>query len=224
MARSLKIARNVLALATLVLAASLIGSSVSGAQVHLELGNRTVVFGVDPLGLSVREGPGFQFPVLATVPLETEVRVVEGPSWAGNVPWYLIAGYDAVGSQGWAAGSYLQPSEVESAEAKDEAAPERSASSRGGRRDGQSFIALVTGYAIQGRTATGQPTEWGIVAVDPSVVPLGSKIQIDGFEETFVAADTGGAVKGNWVDIWFPSYGEAKRFGIQSRRVTIVEP
>lgn len=101
---------------------------------------------------------------------------------------------------------------------------ERSASSRGGERDGRSFIATVTAYAIQGRTATGTPTRWGVVAVDPRVIPLGSKIRIDGFEELFVAEDTGGAVRGNWVDIWFPSYAEAFRFGLQSRRVTLVEP
>ena len=101
---------------------------------------------------------------------------------------------------------------------------EREASSRGGQRDGKSFIATVTAYTIQGGTATGSHTRWGTVAVDPRVIPLGSKIRIDGFDQIFVAEDTGGGVRGNWVDIWFPDYAEALRFGMQSRRVTIVEP
>ncbi|MCL4369400.1 MAG: LysM peptidoglycan-binding domain-containing protein [Chloroflexi bacterium] len=105
-----------------------------------------------------------------------------------------------------------------------EAAQDRESSSRGDQKDGQSFIANVTAYTILGRTATGTRTRWGTVAVDPRVIPLGSKIRVDGFEETFVAEDTGGGVRGNWIDIWFPDYGDALRFGIQSRRVTIVEP
>ena len=103
-------------------------------------------------------------------------------------------------------------------------AQERETSSRGAPQDGKSFIANITAYTIQGRTAIGTRTRWGIVAVDPSLIPLGTKIRIDGFEDTFVAEDTGGGVRGNWVDIFFPNYADAIRFGIQSRRVTIVEP
>ncbi len=105
-----------------------------------------------------------------------------------------------------------------------EVAGDREASDRGNQKNGKSFIANVTAYTIQGGTATGTQTHWGTVAVDPRVIPLGSKIRIDGFEETFVAEDTGGGVRGNWVDIWFPDHNDALRFGIQSRRVTIVEP
>ncbi len=104
------------------------------------------------------------------------------------------------------------------------AAPTREPSSRGTQTGGRSFIANVTAYTIQGRTATGSHTHWGAVAVDPAVVPLGSKIRIDGFNDTFVAEDTCGGVRGNWIDIWFPDFGSALRFGMQSRRVTIVEP
>ncbi len=105
-----------------------------------------------------------------------------------------------------------------------EAAEDREASNRGNQPEGKSFIATITAYTISGGTATGTQTRWGTVAVDPRVIPLGSKIRIDGFEETFVAEDTGGGVRGNWVDIWFPDHGDALRFGMQSRRVTIVEP
>lgn len=110
-----------------------------------------------------------------------------------------------------------------SAEPQQPSREEREASSRGDKGEGNSFIATVTAYTIHGRTATGTSTRWGVVAVDPRVVPLGSKLRIDGFEETFVAEDTGGGIRGNWIDIWFPNVGEALRFGFQSRRVTIVE-
>ena len=100
---------------------------------------------------------------------------------------------------------------------------DRESSSRGGPRDGKSFVATMTAYAIQGRTATGTHTSWGVIAVDTATIPLGSNVRIDGFEELFVAEDTGGGIRGNWVDLWFPNYADAMRFCIQARRVTIVE-
>ncbi|MHB0868790.1 MAG: LysM peptidoglycan-binding domain-containing protein [Chloroflexota bacterium] len=115
------------------------------------------------------------------------------------------------------------PAEEPPAEPQEAPSQEREASNRGDQGKGKSFIATLTAYSIQGRTATGSATRWGVVAVDPRVIPLGSRLRIDGFEETFVAEDTGGGIRGNWVDVWFQDFGEAMRFGMQSRRVTIVE-
>ena len=53
----------------------------------------------------------------------------------------------------------------------------------------------ATGYCLKGSTATGLPTGPGIVATDPSVIPLGTRMTIPGYGEG-VAADTGGAVQG----------------------------
>jgi uncharacterized protein YabE (DUF348 family) len=54
-----------------------------------------------------------------------------------------------------------------------------------------------------GRTATGATVTYGIVAVDPTVIPLGTKMFIPGYGYA-VAADTGGAVKGYIIDLGFP--------------------
>lgn len=111
------------------------------------------------------------------------------------------------------------------AQAPPQPEPERAPSARGeSEENGNSFIATVTAYCLQGRTRSGTPVRWGVVAVDPRVIPLGSKIQIEGFGEIFVAEDTGGGVRGNWVDIWFDNCAAARAFGMQSRRVTILEP
>jgi 3D (Asp-Asp-Asp) domain-containing protein/peptidoglycan hydrolase CwlO-like protein len=77
---------------------------------------------------------------------------------------------------------------------------------------------VATGYSLPGRTATGAPTGWGVVAVDPSVIPLGTRMTIPGYGEG-VAADTGGAVRGATIDIWFPSAAQAAAWG--RRTVTI---
>lgn len=76
-----------------------------------------------------------------------------------------------------------------------------------------------------GITALGTPiVPWYTVAVDPSIIPLGSKIRIEGFDGiTFVACDTGSAIKNNKVDVAVSSHSEAMRLGIQYHDVYIVK-
>jgi 3D (Asp-Asp-Asp) domain-containing protein len=68
-----------------------------------------------------------------------------------------------------------------------------------------------------GITATGKRARWGTVAVDKRVIKLGSTLRIKGFPNTiFRAEDVGGAIKGNHIDVWFPSHREALKFGVQN--------
>ena len=73
----------------------------------------------------------------------------------------------------------------------------------------------ATAYCLKGRTANGGGVRRGIVAADPRVLPLGSRIQITagGYSGIYTVTDTGGAVKGRKLDIWMPSCTEAVRFG-----------
>lgn len=77
-----------------------------------------------------------------------------------------------------------------------------------------------TGYALRGRTASGLPTAWGIVAVDPSVIPLGTRMTIPGYGQG-VAADTGGAVHGATIDLWFPTVAQAMAWGRRTVTITL---
>jgi 3D (Asp-Asp-Asp) domain-containing protein len=77
-----------------------------------------------------------------------------------------------------------------------------------------------TGYSLPGRTATGMPTGWGVVAVDPSVIPLGTRLTIPGYGEG-VAADTGTAVRGNAIDLWFPTLEQANAWGRRTVTITL---
>jgi 3D (Asp-Asp-Asp) domain-containing protein/septal ring factor EnvC (AmiA/AmiB activator) len=83
---------------------------------------------------------------------------------------------------------------------------------------GRSLSVVATGYALGGTTATGLPVGWGVAAVDPSVIPLGTHMSVPGYGEA-VAADTGGAVVGNTIDLWFPSVAQANAWG---RRVVTI--
>jgi 3D (Asp-Asp-Asp) domain-containing protein len=77
----------------------------------------------------------------------------------------------------------------------------------------------ATGYSLPGRTATGLPVGIGVVAVDPSVIPLGTRMTIPGYGEG-VAADIGSAVQGYEIDLWFPTVAGALAWG--RRTVTVI--
>ena len=85
---------------------------------------------------------------------------------------------------------------------------------------GATITVSTTGYTLRGRTATGVPTAVGVVAVDPSVIPLGTRMTIPGYGEA-IAADTGGAVHGYVIDLWFPSTAAALRWGRRTVTITI---
>ena len=73
-----------------------------------------------------------------------------------------------------------------------------------------------------GITATGVRATYGVVAVDPRVIPLGSKVYIPGYGVA-LAADTGGAIKGYKIDLCMESYSECMRFGRRNVTVYVLE-
>jgi len=82
----------------------------------------------------------------------------------------------------------------------------------------------ATAYDIHGITATGYPTEIGVVAVDPKVIPYGTRMFIQTPSGSWVygmsvARDCGGAIKGNIIDLWFPDYETCCKWG--RRDVTV---
>ena len=70
----------------------------------------------------------------------------------------------------------------------------------------------------EGITAMGIPATYGIVAVDPAIIPLGSRVYIPGYGEA-LAADTGGAIYGYKIDLCMENYYQAMDFG--RRNVTV---
>jgi 3D (Asp-Asp-Asp) domain-containing protein len=66
----------------------------------------------------------------------------------------------------------------------------------------------ITAYCLRGTTYTGTQAGWGTIAVDPRVIPLGSRLWVQGYGYGR-ALDTGGAVKGNHVDVWMASCRQA---------------
>nr|WP_251006074.1 3D domain-containing protein [Carnobacterium sp. ISL-102] len=93
---------------------------------------------------------------------------------------------------------------------------------------GKSIVVSATGYStkqanLSTHTATGINLESNpmVIAVDPRVIPLGSIVEIPGYG-TFIAGDTGGAIKGNKIDIHFSTVQQANNFGRKTITVNIL--
>ena len=85
---------------------------------------------------------------------------------------------------------------------------------------GKTLTMSITGYSLPGRTATGLPVGWGVVAVDPSVIPLGTHLWIPGYGEA-IAADVGSAIIGQRIDLWFPTVAQADFWGRRTVTITL---
>lgn len=72
------------------------------------------------------------------------------------------------------------------------------------------------------RTATGRRAQYGVVAVDPKVIPLNTLVFVEGYGFA-IAADTGGAIKGNKIDVCVPTTQEALRWGRRTVKVHIFQ-
>ena len=80
---------------------------------------------------------------------------------------------------------------------------------------------LPTDGGGDGITATGIRARHGVVAVDPNVIPLGTRVYIPGYGEA-IAADTGGDIIGNRIDVVLEDYGSAMQFGRRTVDVYIL--
>ncbi|WP_390629005.1 ubiquitin-like domain-containing protein [Bacillus litorisediminis] len=96
---------------------------------------------------------------------------------------------------------------------------------------GKEFYVNSTAYTAfcngcSGVTATGinlrSNPDIKVIAVDPSVIPLGSKVYVEGYGHA-IAADTGSAIKGNKIDVFFATKEEAYRWGVRKVKITILE-
>jgi 3D (Asp-Asp-Asp) domain-containing protein len=101
-----------------------------------------------------------------------------------------------------------------------QSAPASSAGAPGVTDGARTLTVTSTGYSLPGRTSTGLPVSFGVIAVDPAVIPLGTRISIPGYGEG-VAADTGGAVQGMTIDLWFPTLAQALAWGRRTVTITL---
>lgn len=95
---------------------------------------------------------------------------------------------------------------------------------------GSSFSIIATAYCgcakcnypYGGQPAyNGMPLQYGIIAVDPSVIPMNTRLYVEGYGEA-IAADQGNAIKGYHIDLFFPSHQQALSWGVKRVNVTVL--
>ena len=75
-------------------------------------------------------------------------------------------------------------------------------------------------YHLPGKTALGVPVRKGVVAVDPKLIPLGTRLHVPGYGPG-LAADVGTAIKGRIIDLWFPTTAAARNWGRRTVTITV---
>lgn len=82
----------------------------------------------------------------------------------------------------------------------------------------------ATAYCLKGRTASGVNTRPGMIAADPSVLPLGTVVHLraGSYTGTYTVMDTGGLIKGRRVDVYVPTYKEAVQFGRRQVKIKVI--
>ncbi len=83
---------------------------------------------------------------------------------------------------------------------------------------------VATAYSLRGKTASGRMVSRGLIAADPRVLPLGSRVRLEhpGYTGDYLVADTGGMIKGRRIDIWMPASREAMKFGRRTVKLTVL--
>nr|WP_312213708.1 3D domain-containing protein [Clostridioides sp.] len=89
-------------------------------------------------------------------------------------------------------------------------------------QNGQSMKVVATAYSGHSITATGTKPKWGTIAVDPTVIPYGTKVYIPQFDMVFTAEDCGSAIKGNKIDIFMNDSSTVYNWGRKTIDIRIL--
>jgi 3D (Asp-Asp-Asp) domain-containing protein len=198
--------------AVVLAATAMMSPSALGVAAAEEASNRYVVTGTGGTGIAVRSAPAFDAPTLGALP---EGTIVQVDALSGTLDWVAV-----------------QPPRTSSVPSGYASAAFLSQVVEGSAPGVRVLQARVTGYAngsdggaVGFVTASGTHTQWGTVAADWRLFPLGTHLQIEGFDGvTFTVEDTGSGVKGLLFDVWFPDVPTAQAFGTQRRKVTVLPP
>ncbi|MDO5011468.1 MAG: SH3 domain-containing protein [Intestinibacter bartlettii] len=156
--------------------------------------------------LNVRSGASTSYSRIGSVTQGTKVSI-----YAESNGWYKIS---FNGGYGWVSKTYVSTGSTSTG-----STTTGSTTTTNGYTVKRTLNVRAVAYTGGTMTALGTPVRYGVIAVDPSVIPYRSKVYIKELNKVFVAEDCGGGIKGNIIDIYMPTLSQCYSWG--SRNITI---
>ena len=151
--------------------------------------------------LNVRKGPSTKYSTMGSLYKNKSVTIL-----GESNGWYKV---NLNGKEGWASKQYIKVSGNSSSSNTSQTISSNNSQGNVVR----TMNVVATAYTGYSTTSTGQKPVWGTIAVDPKVIPYGTKVYIPKFNMTFTAEDCGGDIKGNKIDIFMGSETDAYSWG-----------
>lgn len=156
--------------------------------------------------LNVRSGPSTKYRVVGSLSRNKDVTILQSSNG-----WYKVKLSN--NKEGWASGKYIKLGSDNTT---------NSNNNNTSTNQGKKMKVVATAYTGYSTTSTGQKPVWGTIAVDPRVIPYGTKVYIPQFDQVFVANNTGGAIKGNKIDIYMNSRSECYKWGRKTIDIVVL--
>ena len=155
---------------------------------------------VTATSLNVRSGASTSYSVIGKVTKGEEVKIL-----SSNNGWYKI---EYSNTTGWVSKDYISTSNSSDISSKEVV---------------KTLDVKAYAYTGDGITATGTVPKYGTIAVDPTVIPYGTKVYIKELDKIFTAEDCGGAIKGNKIDIFMTSEKACNDWGVRNITIEILK-
>ena len=151
--------------------------------------------------LNVRSGASTSYSIVGSLKKGDEVEILSSSNG-----WHKIQYGD--NKTGWIHGNYAELSTSSSSDSMQVA---------------KTLDVKAYAYTGDGITATGTKPKYGTLAVDPTVIPYGTKIYIKELDKVFTAEDCGGAIKGNKIDIFMDTETACNNWGVRNITIQILK-
>jgi 3D (Asp-Asp-Asp) domain-containing protein len=165
--------------------------------------------GIPTTNLNVRSGPSTKYRVVGSLKKNKSVTIL-----SSSQGWNRVRLPN--NKEGFVSSKYIKSSQSLGTTSNN-------SSNNNALNQGKKTMNVVAAaYTGHGTTSTGQKPMWGTIAVDPRVIPYGTKIYIPAFNKVFIANDCGGAIKGNKIDIFMNSKKECYNWGRKTIEIQIL--
>jgi 3D (Asp-Asp-Asp) domain-containing protein len=166
--------------------------------------------GVATTNLNVRSGPSTKYSVVGSLSKNKSVTILSSSQGWNKVRF-------SNNREGWASSKYIRLGQNSNYNSTNNSSNNSSSS-----QVKKTMNVVAAAYTGHGITSTGQKPAWGTIAVDPRVIPYGTKIYIPCFDKVFVANDCGGAIKGNKIDIFMDTNSQCNNWGRKTIEIQIL--